>query len=517
MKKKSNAAGTVGFIFIAMLMAKVLGQVREMVIAYSFGTAWQADAYVAASQIPTNFFDMILGSAVSAAFIPVFNKFMEKEGEGRARRFAGAFLNLIIIISAALSVIGIVFASQIIAVFTPGLGSEAAVLAAKLLKIMFPMVIFIGGAYTFVGILQSMGEYNLPAVMSMVSSGTCIIYLLTLEDKFGISGLAVSLLLGWMLQFLILLPSVLKKGLRPTAHICDSGFCDVAKLALPVLIGTWVQPVNVMVNTWIASSIPGGVSAINYSNRLYLIAAGVFAMSVTNYIFPKLSRLSIDEADKESWLNMFLSSLKTVLLVVTPMAVVFLTESKEIIRVIYQRGEFDETSVAVTGGALLFYSIGILPYALQEVMYKAFYSKRKSVVPMFVAMSGIVVNIILSFTLSGIMGINGLALAASMSVAITAVISFFILTKNSGKVGRFLAGTVKIVISAVASAAIILLVKPLMINFIGLDSFVSRTVVTCVSAVAGCTVYGLLTLILRIPEVTGMVKMLLKKGETHEK
>ena len=146
MKKNSNSVGTVLFIFIAMLLAKVLGQVREMVIAYTYGTAWQADAYVTASQIPTNFFDMILGSAVSAAFIPVFNKFLEKDGEKRAKKFAGTFLNVILIFSALISAVGIVFAPQIIRLLASGLEGESAALAIKLLRIMFPMILFIGAA-----------------------------------------------------------------------------------------------------------------------------------------------------------------------------------------------------------------------------------------------------------------------------------------------------------------------------------------------------------------------------------
>ena len=510
MGKKNDTAKTVGFIFFAMLAAKLLGQIREIVIAGTYGTAWQADAYLAASQIPTNFFDMILGSAVSAAFIPVFNKFMQENGEKRAKRFAGSFFNTVFLIGLFLTLLGEIFAPFIIAKFTPGLGGEAAVLAVKLLRIMFPMIIFIGGAYTFVGLLQSMGEYNLPAVMSMVSSGICIIYLLTLERRFGITGLAVSLLLGWFLQFIFLLPSTLKKGFTFQFVIADSGLKEVAALALPVLIGTWVQPINVMVNTMLASKVSGGVSAINYANKLYIIAAGIFAMSVTNYIFPKLSRLSIDESDTENWYNLLISSLKTVILVVTPITVVFLTESSEIIRVIYQRGEFNEKSVAATGGALLFYSVGILPYALQEVMYKAFYSKRNSVTPMFIALYGIIANIILSLVFSSFLGIKGLALAASVSVLTVFAVSFYIVMRNR-KVQGLYKDVLKIFVSGAVSAAVILVVKKLLILGVGLETFISRFLVLCISAFVGCAIYGISVLAAGVPEVTGIVGKALSK------
>ena len=504
MSKKNSTAGTLSFIFIAMLMSKLLGQIREMVVAGTYGTAWQADAYLAASQIPTNFFDMILGSAVSAAFIPVFNKFIQEKGEKRAKKFACSFFNTVCLIGLLLTLLGEFFAPFIIAKFTPGLEGEAAILAVKLLRIMFPMIIFIGGAYTFVGLLQSVGEYNLPAAMSMVSSSICIIYLLTLEKKFGITGLAVSLLTGWFLQFVFLLPSTVKKGFRFGGGIKDSGLAEVARLALPVLIGTWVQPINVMVNTMIASKVSGGVSAINYANKLYIIAAGIFAMSVTNYIFPKLSRLSIDESDNEEWHELLTSSLRIVILVVTPISVVFLTESKEIIRVIYQRGRFDEASVAVTGGVLLFYAIGILPYALQEVMYKAFYSKRNSVTPMFVALGGIVINASLSFLLSDIMGIKGLAFAASLSVAAVFVVSFIIIMRGR-KNSDFYFDFIKILLSGGISAAGIIFIKKAVIVIFGLDTFISRAAVLCIPAAVGFLIYCIMILITKPAEVKAFI------------
>lgn len=514
MTNKKNSAGTVGFIFLAMLMAKVLGQVREMVIASTYGTAWQADAYVAASQIPTNFFDMILGSAVSAAFIPVFNKFLEKDGETRAKKFAGTFFNDVFVLSALISLFGMIFAPQIISILTPNLEPQAATLAIKLLRIMFPMIIFIGSAFTFVGLLQSMGEYNLPAIMSMVSSLVCIVYLFTLEGKFGITGLAVSLVIGWFLQFAILMPSTIKKGFRFNLKLYDKGIPEVVKLALPVLIGTWVQPVNVLVNTRIASSVDGGVSAINYSNKLYLIAAGVFAMALTNYIFPKLSRLSVDEKNRENWFEVFFSSLKTVVLVVTPIAMVFIVQSKDIIRVIYQRGEFDEKSVIACGGALFYYSLGILSFSLQEIFYKSFYSLRKVLLPMVIAFTGIAVNLVLSILLSPFMGINGLALAASVSVTVTATVSFMIIAHNSKRLLNFVLFLFKNLLLGALSGIVIMLVKNILP--ISCDSFIGKALNLCIPAFAGLIAYLILLFVFKTPELTNLLKSFLKKGAKNE-
>ena len=259
-----------------------------------------------------------------------------------------------------------------------------------------------------------------------------------------------------------------------------------------------------MVNTMIASKVSGGVSAINYANKLYIIAAGIFAMSVTNYIFPKLSRLSIDESDREEWYKLLISSLKIVILVVTPISVVFLTESREIIRVIYQRGRFDEASVAVTGGVLLFYAIGILPYALQEVMYKAFYSKRNSITPMFVALGGIIINASLSFLLSNIMGIKGLALAASLSVLAVLTASFIIIMRGR-KIADFYFDFIKILLSGGISAVGIIFIKKAVTILFGLDTFIKRAAVLCIPAAVGFLIYCIMILITKPTEVKAFI------------
>ncbi len=493
MKTTKNAISTMSFIFFAMFLSKILGQVREIVIAYTYGTSFQADAYVAASQIPTNFFDMILGSIVSAAFIPVYNKFIEKDGTLRAKKFAGVFFNVIFLICIIIALLGILFAKHIIKFMAPGLSSEAFLLAVALLKIMFPMVIFIGAAFTFVGFLQSMDEYNIPAIMSIVSSGVCIIYLFTLNNKFGIYGLAVALLIGWILQFLILTPSVLKKKFKFTISFIDSGIKDAVKLALPVVIGTWVQPINVMVNTIIASGYEGGVSSINYANKLYLIASGVFAMTVTNYVFPKLSRLAV--SDRQEWNRVFVSSIKTILTFVTPIAIIFMLQSTEIIRVIYERGEFSENSVMLASGALAFYSLGILFYALQEVMYKAFYSKQNSIMPMIIALIGIVINLILSYTLSRFMGINGLAFSASISVIITSVISFTMLyTKNKINPSIFRHILLSLIGGAICAFAVYFSRKFLLL-YLAQNTFILKCISLIIPAISGIILYGLFMLI----------------------
>lgn len=516
---KKNAAGTVSFIFIAIMLSKVLGQVREMVIAAIYGTSTQASAYFMASQLPVSFFDMILGSAISSAFIPVYNMFMENDGKERANLFATRFLNVIILATAVISALGIAFAGPIMSVFGPSLDMSTKVLAAELLQIMFPMLIFTGMAFVFVGLLQSQGEFKIPAIMSIVSNAVCILYLFTLNKYFGIYGLAVSLVIGWVLQFIILAIPARKKGYRHSfkAGLADSGLKNVAALALPVLFASWVQPINATVNMSIASGFAdgSGPSILNYANRLYIIAASVFAVSLTNYTFPKLSRLSIAKEGRE-WSDVVAGSIKLVLLIVIPIALVFLLQGEEIIRIIYQRGEFDETAVKLTSAAMFWYSIGMVWYSAQEIFNKAFYSVHDTKTPLIASVGSIITNVALSFILSKYMGISGLALAASVSAFVWCIFSGVMLKSRFFKESFKDLQLIKIIVMALAFALTVFFVRQFMCASVGVENLINRIITFAVPAIAGLAVYIILAFILKIKELDFIRNKLSKGGTVND-
>lgn len=507
MSKKENGAGMVGFIFIAILLSKLLGLLRGSAVALFYGTGYVASAYSMASQLPVNFFDMILGSAVSSAFIPVYNKFSQTDGRKRADTFASRFVNLIVVVTVVLSVIGVVFAPQIINIMGSGMEPQAASLAAELLRIMFPLVIFTGLAFTFVGILQSLGEFRIPAIMSLISNLVCIVYLFTLNNKFGIYGLSAALLIGWVMQFLILVYPAGKRGYTYSlkSGIADSGFKDVAKLALPVLLASWVQPINTMVNMSIASGLGdgGGIAVLDYANKLYIIAASAFSMAVTNYIFPRLSRMGAENNNAE-WSQTLVKSIKIVLFAVLPIMLIFLVSSEEIIRIIYGRGQFGEQSVKMTSSAMRFYSLGMLWFALQEIFNKAFYSVMDSKTPVIAAVGGIIINVTLSFVLSSTMGVDGLALAASVSAFVCCIFSFVRLQKKTNRMKNL--GMVKLIIAGALSLAAFYFARRFAISFIGTDGFIKSVLVFAVTVAAGGITYLVSAIVLKVNEAQIILK-----------
>lgn len=431
---KKNVIKTFAFMFSAMFLAKVLGLIRNIVFANFYGTGFEATAFFTASRIPLQLLDITLGAAISSTFIPVFNEFMQKKGKERAIVFANNFLNVIILIAFVLSILGIVFAGPIVKFIAPELDVQTLNLTISLSRILFPVLLFTAIAFVFVGFLQSLDEFNIPAIISVVSNGILILYLLIFNNKFGVKGASIAMLIGWGSQVFIQLPSVIKKGFKYRFKIDfkDEGLKKVVKLALPILISSWVQPINNIVNLRLASGLEDGqaVSAIEYAYTLYLIVVGVFSYTLSNIIFPALSKLSADN-QKDEFKEVIKKSIKISMFFIIPMAIGMALLSEDVIRLIYERGEFTAYSTLLTSKALLFYAIGMIGYGLMEVLNKAFYAMQDAKTPMFVSGVAILLNIILSVVFVKAIGYVGLPLSASITSILTSVIMLWRINKNN--------------------------------------------------------------------------------------
>lgn len=459
MSTENKMLRTAGFMAIATFLAKICGLLRETFITACFGVGNSVDAYFAASQLPTTLFDMVIGGVISASFIPIFNGIYEKENKESAMNFANKFIAMILLATVILSVFGIVFSKQLITgLIAPEFSQETATLAAKLSSIMFPMVIFTGLAFSFVGILQSFGEFNIPAIMSLVSNIAVILYFPLFSKKFGIYGLSVAILFSWSLQVLIQIPALKKIGfrLKLKLDLRDGNIKQALSLALPMLISTWVQPLYSLVNTRLASSLDGAVSVLNCSNRLYIVMTGVFSFIVTNLVFPRLSRTNAAE-DKEEARNLVAGSLKAVTLVILPIMVVFILLSEDIIGIIYQHGLFTREKTIITASALSCYSAGMIGLAYNEVLSKAFFSMKNSKTPMISAIVSMLANILMAYLFYQTIGIAGLALATAGGSIVNAAINFVFYCKKNGRIFNKtdLSDIVKIAVSSVVMACVV--------------------------------------------------------------
>ena len=294
--KEQGAAKTISLVMAVTLIGKVLGLYRDRLLAIHYDTGMEASAFFTASRIPRVFFDAVLASAIASCFIPVFSEYLAKKGREEALRFAGSFLTLIALLTGGLTLAGMAFPQPLVALFADYAEPETVNLAVSLTRVMFPTVLFSGLAFSLVGVLQAQDHFTAPALMSAVSNLVIIGYFYGLDRRFGIYGLAAAYLLGWFLQGAILLPPLVRMGcrLRPGFQFRSEGVKKVFVLMGPVMVSTWVQPITQAINSRYGSRLysGAGVAALEYASNLYLVIAGVFILSVTNVIFPKLSRLT---------------------------------------------------------------------------------------------------------------------------------------------------------------------------------------------------------------------------------
>lgn len=507
-KKSENMLRTAGFMAIVTLLAKVCGLVRESLIAAYFSTGFEGNAYMAATQLPMTLFDLVIGGVISASFIPIFNDILQKKSRKEAMDFANRFIGLIFTICTLIAVGGILFSEPLVRFMAPDFSPEATALAATLSRIMFPMILFTGLAFSFVGILQSFGEFNIPAVMSLLSNLCVIVYFPLFGKRFGVYGLAVAMLLSWSVQVFVQIPSLKRFAFRfrPRLSLRDPDILRAVRLAGPMLISTWVQPLYSIVNTRLASGIEGGVAALNYANRLYIVVTGVFSFVVTNLVFPKLSRADSSD-DKEEAKKLLCTSLKAVCLVILPIAVLFFLLSEPIIAFVYERGAFTAQDTAKVAGALGCYSVGMLGLAINEVLSKAFFSRKDSRTPMVTAVISMLFNILLALTLVGGLGIAGLALASAGGSIANAVLNAIFMRRRDGKLlsKTDLFDFVKMLLSAALAAIPVYLLSRFLTAHLS-RGFVNSFIVCALSSLAGLFVYALALLLTRESEITGLIK-----------
>lgn len=468
-KSQSKVVRTIGIMAVITFCAKLMGLLRENLIVGVYGRSYASDVLNTATQIPLLFFDMTLGVAILSTFVPVFNKYLERETKERAMEFANNFMTVVVSFATISAIIGMIFAEQIVHIMVPGYDTAKVAETAKLLRILFPSIVFTAAAYTAVGILQSFGEFNIPAIISVVSNLIMILYLMFAGNSFGLSGVIISMLVAWAAQLAVQIPHLIKYGYRyrPRLNLRDEGIRDAVKLAVPVLISSWVQPLCTVINMAFSSSMgDGAVTALNLANKIYIIMVGVFAYAITNFIFPKLSRLSAGE-NNSGFAETTRASLGWAVFIIAYISAMFVALSEAVIKVVFEYGAFTADDTKVTAMALFWYSFGMVGYAVCETLNKSFYAIRDGKTPMFTSIFGIAVNLAAAFICVNLikMGISGLALASAVSsLAMAPVLLFMINRRKPGTVTfHFVKNLLKIVVAAVLSsitAALIYSVMP---------------------------------------------------------
>jgi putative peptidoglycan lipid II flippase len=422
-------------IIILTIISKIVGFSREIILSYFYGTSGISDAYLISLTVPQTLF-VFIGTGIGTGYIPIYSSIEKDVDVHKADSFANNVINTLLIFSTIIVILGIIFVEPLVKVFASGFQGNTFELAVTFTKVSLIGVYFSGLTYIFSSHLQLKNNFFAPALMG-IPLNILIIASIVLSIKTNTLVLVIGTVIASFAQMLFLLVYMKKAKFRykPILDFTDKYIRKMAYLALPVIIGVSVNQLNVLIDRTIASQIvEGGISALNYANRLNLFIQGIFVMSIATVMYPQISRM-VSENNIQGLKKILSESINIISLLVIPITLGSMIFSNEIVELLFERGAFDNIAVSLTSSSLFFYSIGMLGFGLREVLSRAFYSMQDTKTPMINAAIGMLLNIILNIVLSRYLGIGGLALATSIAAIFTTVLLFINLYKKIGPFG----------------------------------------------------------------------------------
>ena len=434
----ARAATTIG---TGTLLSRILGFVRDMVIANFFGAGMAADAFFVAFRLPNLWRRLVGEGSMTISFIPVYTEYLTQRSEEESRELTHIAFTLAGALLAILTILGVVFAPLLVRVIAPGWvekAPEAFQLTVTLNKIIFPYIFFMGLFALAMGILNSRRHFFAPSLapiflnISMILS--VLLFFFTLRPP--ILTLAFGVLVGGLLQFLFQIPFLWKRGItfRFNFDYRHPAIKRIGLLMVPGLIGTAVYQLNVFIDTIFASFLPrGSVSYLYYADRLMEFPLGIFAVAMGVAALPSFSELA-SRGRKEELSETVSFAFRLVSFISIPALVGLVALKTPIINLLFQRGVFDEHATQMTARALLCYCAGLWAIAGVRTVAPTFYGLQDTQTPLKIGLICLGANVVLNFILIVPLKHAGLALATSLSSILNLFLLFHKLSPRLGMI-----------------------------------------------------------------------------------
>jgi putative peptidoglycan lipid II flippase len=408
------------------LASRVLGFIRDIIIARLFGAGMGADAFFVAFRIPNFLRRLFAEGAFSQAFVPVLAEYKAKRSHQEVQRLTAHVFGTLGVALFAVTALGVVAAPGLIAVFAPGFLEETAkyTLSVEMLRITFPYLLFISLTAFAGGILNTYGQFGVPAFTPVLLNLSLIGSAIWLAPRMAapVTALAWGVFLGGLAQLLFQLPFLYRLRLLPLPRLrgAHEGVRRILKLMGPAIFGVSVSQINLLVDTLIASFlVTGSVSWLYYSDRLVEFPLGVFGIALATVILPNLSAKHAQNSprafsDTIDW------ALRWVLLLCLPASTGLAILAGPILTTLFQYGQFTPTDVHKASLSLVAYSLGLLAFVLIKVLAPGFYARQNTSTPVRIGVIAMLANIVLNIALVFPLAHAGLALATSLSAFINA-------------------------------------------------------------------------------------------------
>ena len=429
-----------GVIAVAVMCSRVLGLVREILFNALFGAELMG-IFRIAFRAPNLLRDLFAEGALSTAFITVFSKKIELEGDKAAWDLAAKMFTLVTVFMSVITLLGIVFSKQLIGILAWGFAPQDAALTVWLTQIMFPFILMVSLAALVMGMLNSKNVFGMPAMASSffnigsIAGGALLGWWIDphFSEK-ALAGLAIGTLIGGALQLFIQFPSLAKVGFRFRLDFRwkDPGVAKILGLMVPSVIAASAVQVNVMVNSSFASTLgKAPVSWLDSAFRLMQLPIGIFGVAVATITLPVVARIAAT-ADRTEFGPTLGKAMRLAIFLTLPSAVGLWFLAGPIMNDIYGHGKYTDHDTAQSALALQFYALGLVAYSCIKVLSPAFYAIDKKWTPMLVSFASIALNIFLNWFLIFRMdfGHRGLALSTAVSATLNFLVLYFLMRSH---------------------------------------------------------------------------------------
>lgn len=404
------------------MFSRVLGLVREQLLAALLAAGPQADAFNIAFRIPNLFRDLLAEGALSAAFVPTFTKVDKQQSRADAFVLGQRVAGVLFIVIGVLTVIGYLFTGPIVTLIAPGFSRSPAqeALTLTLTQVMLPSLLLTSFAAIAMGMLNAQRIFGPPAFASSAFNVVAIVFgvgltVMHVSPEDTAWGWSLGVVLGAGAQLLVQMPALLKSGFRPRLGFkIDDDVKAIMKMMAPATIGLAATQLNIVINSRFASEFAGGPSSLNYAFRLLYLPIGVFGVAIATVSTTALAE-KIAVFDEKGVRKTIRDSLSLLAFLTVPSSVGLWVLSEPIISMIYQRRAFGAETTRAVAGATAVYAIGLFAYSAVKVLAPVYYARRKSWVPLVASVTAVIANIAVSYFLREQMGFLAMALGTSVA------------------------------------------------------------------------------------------------------
>jgi len=421
---------TASMIVVLTLVGRLLGFFRSVYVSSLYGTGIEADAFNIAATIPLALY-LVVPGAINAVMIPTMRGYLE--GGRDTGTLYQKTLTVVLSVFALLSLLGVLFAREAAALF--GLTGEKLELTAEMLGWMWPSALFIGMAGLWQSVLNAHQHFFTPTLGTVANGATVLVFMYILVPLYGPAGLAIATLLGYLAAMLSMAPTLRRFGYRHRLALPERGdeaMAGMGERVVPVLIGAVVAQATTFLERGFAESAgTGAVSALANANQIVQIPMAIFVGAFTLPLFPLLASY-VKRGEMEEMKQVLQKGLSYLFVLLVPVTAGLCFYAESVIRLAFERGAFDEHSVALTAWALPFYALGLYGLASRDLLTRAFYALENTRTPVAIGVIGIGVYVAANFLLMPVLGHGGIALANAVSATSQAVLLFILLWRRIG-------------------------------------------------------------------------------------